>query len=142
MEPGNVVRVLGHVYANGEPVQDDEILTRVEVEMRICRLTDALEERTEDYQRLAQAAAEAEAKYRAHHAMCTLAIINGSHDQNGRSKMTVDERAARADAAANDEYRTFLIATAARNSCRESLLSLRANLDALRTLAASIRALS
>lgn len=116
----------------------NEILTRVEVEMRICRMTDALEERTADYQRLAQAAAEAEAKYRGHHAMCTLAIINGSSDK----KMTVDERAARADASSNEEYRAFLIATAARNSCRESLLSIRTNLDALRTLAASIRALS
>lgn len=116
----------------------DDILTRVEVESRICRLTDALEERTEDYRRLSHAAADAEAKYRAHHAMCTLAIINGASDK----KMTVDERAARADASSNEEYRTFLIATAARNSCRESLLSLRTTLDALRTLAASIRALS
>lgn len=116
----------------------DEILTRVEVESRICRMTDALEERTAEYQRLCHSAATAEASYRAHHAMCTLAIINGASDK----KMTVDERAARADAASNDEYRTFLIATAARNSCRESLLSLRTNLDALRTLAASIRALS
>jgi hypothetical protein len=119
-------------------MQDNEILTRVEVEERICRLTDVLEERTGDYRRLAHKAAEAEASYRAHHAMCTLAIINGAGDK----KMTVDERAARADASSNEEYKTFLIATAARNSCRESLLSLRATLDALRTLAASIRALS
>ncbi len=117
---------------------DDDILTRVEVEARICRMTDALEERTSEYRDLAQQAAETEARYRAHHAMVTLAIINGASDR----KMTVDERAARADASSNEEYRTFLIAQAARNSCRESLLSLRTTLDALRTLAASIRALS
>lgn len=117
---------------------DGEILTRVEVESRICAMTDALEERTEDYARLSREAALAEASYRAHHAMVTLAIINGAADK----KMTVDERAARADASSSEEYRTYLITTAARNSCRESLLSIRTNLDALRTLAASIRALS
>jgi len=108
-------------------------LTQVEVEERIAHVIDAMEIHTEEYDTLARDAAEAEADYRKQAATAMLAVI-----QHGE-KMTVGERAARADLYCADEHRTHLIATAARNSKREYLLTLRAHLDALRTLNASIR---
>jgi pyruvate kinase len=108
-------------------------LTQVEVEERIATVIEAMETHTEDYDDLARRAAEAEADYRRQSATALLAVIQHS------DKMTVGERGARADLMCAAEHKEYLIATAARNSKREYLLTLRAHLDALRTLNASIR---
>jgi hypothetical protein len=108
-------------------------LTQVEVEERIAHVIEAMEIHTEEYETLAHNAAEAEADFRRQSATALLAVI-----QHGE-KMTVSERQARADLYCADDHKKHLIATAARNSKREYLLTLRAHLDALRTLNASIR---
>jgi hypothetical protein len=108
-------------------------LTQVEVEERIATVLEAMELHTEEYEDLARNAAEAEADFRKQSATALLAVI-----QHG-DKMTVAERQARADLYCADDHKAHLIATAARNSKREYLLSIRAHLDALRTLNASIR---
>lgn len=108
-------------------------LSQVEVEERIQRVMDEMESATEAYDDIAHEAAEAEADYRRQHAMGVLAVIN--HGE----KMTVGEREARVDLHCADAYKRHLIKTAARNSRREHLQTLRAHLDALRTLNASVR---
>lgn len=108
-------------------------LSQVEVEERIQRVIERMEEETDAYDEIARDAAEAEADYKRGAARALLAVINAGE------KMTVAERQARADLLVADDYRKHLITTAARNSKREHLQTLRAHLDSLRTLNASIR---
>jgi len=88
---------------------------------------------SEEYDDLADAAAEAEADFKRAQATATIDIADAG------LKMTVGEREARVEMISNDAYRTHLVATARRNAKREYLQTLRAHLDALRTLNASIR---
>jgi hypothetical protein len=108
-------------------------LSQVEVEIRIAEVIDAMETHTEEFDDLAEAAAEAEADYKRDAATALVDIASTG------MKMTVGERDARVELLSNDSYKAHLVATARRNAKREYLLSLRAHLDALRTLNASIR---
>jgi len=108
-------------------------LSLVEVEERIQRVMDAMEEETEEYDDIARSAALAEAEYRRQSAYALLAVI-----EHG-DKMTVAERQARADLMSHDAHKDHLIRQATRNSKREHLQTLRGILDSLRTLNASIR---
>jgi DNA-binding transcriptional ArsR family regulator len=108
-------------------------LSQVEIEDRIQAVIQRMEDDTEEYDDIAKAAAEAEADYRRAAAMAKLAVI-----QHGE-KMTVGERDAKVDVMTADAHKAHLITTAARNSKREHLQTLRAHLDALRTLNASVR---
>lgn len=108
-------------------------LAQAEVEERIAAVIESMETWTDSYDLIAQEAAEAEADYRLEAARARLAVI-----QHGE-KMTVGERDARVDVMTTDSHKRHLIKTAARNSAREHLQTLRAHLDALRTLNASIR---
>lgn len=108
-------------------------LSQVEVEIRIAQVIEAMETHTEEYDDLATAAAEAEADWKRAVAVATIDIADTG------MKMTVGEREARVEMISNDAYRVHLLATARRNAKREYLTSLRAHLDALRTLNASIR---
>jgi len=108
-------------------------LSQVEIEDRIQSVIESMERATEEYDDLAHDAAVAEADYRKHTAMATLAVI-----QHGE-KMTVGERDARVDVMTADAHKDHLIKQAARNSRREHPQTLRAHLDALRTLNASVR---
>jgi hypothetical protein len=108
-------------------------LSQVEVEDRIQDVIERMERDTEEYDDIAKAAAEAEADYRLESGRARLAII-----QHGE-KMTVGERDARVDVMTHEAHKNYLIRAAARNSKREHLLTLRAHLDSLRTLNASIR---
>ena len=108
-------------------------LSQVEVEERIQAVIERMEDETEEYDDVARAAAEAEADYRREAAMAKLAVI-----QHG-AKTTVGERDAKVDVMCAPAHKHHLITQAARNSKREHLQTLRAHLDSLRTLNASIR---
>lgn len=108
-------------------------LSQVEVELDIAAVVEDMEKHTEEYDDIAREAAEAEADYKRDAAHALLAVIEHS------GKMTVGERQARADLMVAGAYKRHLVTTAARNSKREYLQTLRAHLDALRTLNASIR---
>jgi len=108
-------------------------LSQVEVEERIQFVIERMESETEEYDDIARKAAEAEADYRYEAAHALLAVI-----EHG-GKMTVSEREARASLLTGPAHKTYLITQAARNSKREHLQTLRAHLDSLRTLNASIR---
>lgn len=109
-------------------------LSQVEIEDQIQTVIEEMERATEEYETMGKDAAEAEADYKNRVAVATLAII-----QHQAEKMTVGERDARVTVMCKDEHKRHLVLTAARNSRREYLLTLRAHLDALRTLNASVR---
>jgi len=108
-------------------------LSQVEVEERIQEVIQRMEDETEEYDDIAREAAEAEADYRLESGRARLAVI-----QHGE-KMTVGERDARVDVMTAESHKNHLIRQAARNAKREHLQTLRAHLDSLRTLNASIR---
>lgn len=110
-----------------------DLLTQGDIERSIMAVADELEEETERYDRVANLAADREASYKHAAAKAFVALADSG------VKMTAGERQARADLAVVDEYRTWKITEAARASSREALLSLRARLDALRTLSANVR---
>lgn len=110
------------------------ILNPVEIENSIIRICDEMEAVTELYSELSQQAAETEAQYKYVHAKAHVemaAIMS--------NKMTVTERQSRADLISESEFRVYRINEARRQAAREALLSLRARLDALRTLSANLR---
>lgn len=108
-------------------------LSQVEVEERILAVIAEMETATEAYDDLAKVAAEAEADYKRDAATALIAFSATG------MKMTVGERDARVDAQVAEAYKHHLVTQARRNAKREYLQSLRAHLDALRTLNASIR---
>lgn len=106
------------------------------VDAELMRLSDLLEERVEDFTRASRAAAEAESTYKRRFAESMLDVINS----NGPTRTTVQEREARVDIATADEYAAKLITDATARSVRESINSIRVQIEALRTIAASMRA--
>jgi len=108
-------------------------LVLVEVERDIARLCDALEAETETYAQVSELAARCEADYKLKFAR---AVVTISATQ---AKMPVAEKEARAEVASAEELRIWKISEARRQATKESLLSIRARLDALRSLNASVR---
>jgi len=110
-------------------------LILVEVEEQLMRLSDALDNETHAYDTLAEVAAAAEATHKLAVAVATLR----SYDLEPKGP-TLALRQARVDHETADTLRAWKIADARRGSKREMLLSLRSRMEALRTLAASLRA--
>ena len=114
-------------------MKPERLLTQGEIEHHIVALSQSIEDETYRYAELGDVAAEAEADYKLKQARMFIVIAEN------QSKMTVQERQARVDLHANDEFRTWKVQEARRQASKESLLSLRARLDAMRTLSASLR---
>jgi hypothetical protein len=108
-------------------------LSQVEIEDSIVTIADALEVGTEQFADVADLAATCEADYKLSYARAFVALAST------QSKMTAPERQARSELHAAAELRAWKVAEARRMSSKESLLSLRARLDALRTVSANIR---
>lgn len=108
-------------------------LSQVEIEDMIVALSDELEKQTEAFRDVAEDAARSEMDYKRDAARAMLAVI----DQ--RPKATVSERQARVDLITHDTRTVAAIHEARRHAARESLLSLRTRMEALRTLSASVR---
>jgi hypothetical protein len=103
---------------------------QLEVESEILRLSARLENATDEYQRLITLEASAEVDYKKAKAQATLKSNEG----------TVQQREAQALLAVADEFVQYRISEALASSQKELLHSLRAQLSALQTLAANIRA--
>lgn len=99
------------------------------VDGEIIRLSEVLDERVGEYSGLAVRAAEAEAAYRVAYAKAFLAVTG-----------TVGAREAQALVACESLLFERLLAEGVRDSCQESMRSIRAQLSALQTLAANERA--
>jgi hypothetical protein len=99
-----------------------------QIELELERLSRRLMEETEAYAEAAERAAQAEADYKR-------AYFRAYLEAHG----TVPEREARAHLAAEEEYAARRITEAVAQAKAELLRTIRAQLDALRTLAASAR---
>lgn len=115
-------------------------LTAHEVEETIQHTLAMLGELVEDYALIAENAAISDVDFKRDQAHALLAVTDAAA-RRGR-KMTADERAARVEAEVNDQRRVAAIAGATRESTREAMSTHRARLEALRTLAANVRAVT
>ena len=115
-------------------------LSAHEVEEMIQHTLATLEELVEDYADIAERAAVSEVDFKREQAQTLLAVTDAAA-QRGR-KMTADERSARVEVAVNDLRRVAAIAGASRESAREAMNTHRTRLEALRTLAANVRAVT
>ena len=104
-------------------------ISQVDIEHELLRLADALEQETEAFEAIAEECAKKEALYKSNWAKEYLS-----------AKGSIKEREAWADYKLADENYDFKIAEALVRSKREKLLSLRASMDAVRTLNANVRA--
>jgi YesN/AraC family two-component response regulator len=104
-------------------------ISQVEIEEEIIRLSDLLEEETENFEKLALDNAVKESSYKSAWAKEYLG-----------AKGSIKEREAWADYKLEDEAMQYKISEALVKSKREKLHSLRTSIDALRTLAANVRA--
>lgn len=104
-------------------------ISQVEIEEEIMRLTDLLESETETFEQLAMDSAIKESNYKS----------SWSKEYLG-AKGSIKEREAWADYKLEDLAMQYKISEALVKSKREKLHSLRTNIDALRTLAANVRA--
>lgn len=110
------------------------LLTQGEIEEMILAISAQIEEETYAYASLSDESASAEADYKLAAARQMLAIAASDR------KMTAPEKQATVDVACSEVFRAWRIAEARRASCKEALNSLRARLDAQRSLAANVRA--
>ena len=104
-------------------------ISQVEIEEEIMRLTDLLEQETEAFETLAVDSAVKEANYKSTWAKEYLG-----------AKGSIKEREAWADYKLEDIAHQYKISEALVKAKREKLHSLRTSIDALRTLAANVRA--
>jgi hypothetical protein len=104
-------------------------ITQGEIEEELMRLLGLLESETENFETLAQRAAETEAT---HKGMWAKEYLS--------STGSIRTREAIADFALSDSLYQYKIAEALVKAKREKLLSLRTSIDALRTLNANVRA--
>ena len=109
------------------------LLTQGDIEHSIVALSDQLEEQTYIYAQLSDEAANAEADYKLQAGKQLITLVASG------AKMTAQERQARADVGCAEAFRAWKLAEARRQSCKEALLSLRARMDAQRSLAANVR---
>lgn len=109
------------------------VLTQADIEGNILALSDQLEEETYLYSQLSDEAAIAEANYKQAAAVHLVTLAAAG------AKMTAPERQARVDVHCADQFRAWKVQEARRQACKEALLSLRARIDAQRSLAANVR---
>lgn len=120
---GGREETLAQRHRRGQP------LTAVQVESEIMRLCDELENRTYELAGRARLAAESEANHKAKWAFAFI----GAEGTEARRK-------AEADAKCHEDYMKRKVEEGLYQSCKESLLSLRTQIDALRSISANIRA--
>lgn len=111
-----------------------KLLTAGEVEEKILDISEALETATYEYASLSDDASVSEADYKVASATAMLRIVG-----DPAIKLTADVRQAKVDVECADPFRAWKLAESRRQSKKEFLLSLRARLDAMRSLSASIR---
>lgn len=112
-----------------------QVLSQGEIEQAIMEHVEALEALTEEYAAVCERQGNAEADYRIRYHTLVASLAS----QTDR-KMTAGEREARATVLAETELREYKLATAVMESTKQALYTRRTRLDALRTLAANVRA--
>ena len=118
-----------------EGLDPTHILTPVDAERMLARALKRLDDETHAFYDIQKNAAEAEANYRKAKGTKALAIIHAA----GTEKWSAAVRDARIEVELDDERRAHLYNQAGLHAARESLVSLRTRVEALRTLSASVR---
>lgn len=132
-EPVGVVDLLRMTDPLASTLDSSHILTPVECERMLANALRRLDEATHDFKEIEFHAAEAEADYRKAKGYKAIAIIRSAE------KWSAKERDARIELELDVERRAHLYAQAGLHSAREALVSLRLRIEALRSLAASVR---
>lgn len=108
------------------------LLSQGQIESEILRLSDALEEQTNELARRLEAAAEAEVAWKQAEAIALLRSAMRSEHQRKAEALTINA----------EQHRAFRISDARSSATTEICRTLRAQLDSLRTLAANVRSQS
>jgi len=103
-------------------------ISQIDIEQELIRLMDSLEEETEQFESLSMDMAKKESFYKANWAREYLS-----------AKGSIKEREAWADYKLDQEHFEYKCAEALVKSKREKLSSVRASMDAIRTLNANVR---
>lgn len=114
-------------------INEQQVLAELE------RLSDLSMDVVADYGRVAEAAARAEAAYKRDRAKAVLRHKATPSQTGGKTSVAEAELAADADSDVAGKYLDRLLAAAKSDSLKESMRSIRANQEALRTAAASAR---
>lgn len=121
------------------PVTDDgEVVSQGEVERSILRLSDRLETMTSELITYAEAAKRAEVNWKRTAAATRIPRrVSGGHGPGGRAtEQEIEDHVMVKHA---DLYEAYKIAEGVYESHRDAMFSVRAQMDALRTIAANIR---
>lgn len=121
-----------------EGLDPSHILTPVDAERMLARALKRLDDETHEFHDIQMNAAKAEADYRKAKGTKALAIIHAASAE----KWSAAVRDARIEVELDEERRTHLYNQAGLHAARESLVSLRTRVEALRTISASIRSQS
>lgn len=117
-----------------------EVITAAAVEQRILKLSDELEQMTYDLLRHANTAAEAEVAYKTKFAKTRLRARDSLDGHGPGGRVTNDEADDFTVGACENEYRAYLISQAIHGATRDATFTKRSQIDALRTIAANVRA--
>lgn len=112
-----------------------DVLSQGQIEAQIAGLCDELADETDRYAAVEEMSASYEADYKYKFARSLLDVAANTSDR----RVTAGEREAVADVASSTEFKVWKIHDARRRASKEALLSIRARLDALRTLSANVR---
>ena len=115
-----------------------DYLIQTDVESLMVKLGKQLEEGTEDFSKLAEEKAIAEAEYKERYWTALVKQIDS--EGSGMYRLTAPQKEARASLAAREEFRRFKLMEAREKAAQQFLITIRARLDSLRTIAANVRA--
>jgi hypothetical protein len=110
-----------------------DMLTQADTERRLIAVTDALDTQTELFAVIAEQRAEAEAAYKFLQARALV-------EQAGKVPVATKEAVAHLRGIA--EFREWKVLEARERATQQKLMALRAQLEALRTIAANVRVLT
>ena len=111
---------------------------QTEVEELMSVLGKQLEEGTETYEKLAEERAIAEADYKERYWSALIRQIDSTTGNGPR--WTASQKEARASLVSKEEWRRFKLLEAREKAAQQHLITIRARLDSLRTIAANVRA--
>jgi hypothetical protein len=115
-------------------------LAQVEIERAIVDICDDLEAATEEFARICDEQAVAENAYKRKLTRAIVTLASSGVMADGR-KSTADYRENQAAITAEDEGARYRILDARLRAVKEALITKRARLDALRTIAANVRSM-
>lgn len=117
-----------------------DVVTQAQAESRLIALDLALADTTAEYRDLAEHAATVEADYKRDEAYAIIRIAARGEPPANRGGPTAAEKEAEALALTEESHRAHLLAQARLDTCKQALLSLRAQISAVQTLCSNIRA--